>query len=53
MSTYLKALREFKDFELDSNLEFLRNLRNSCRHYMTRSQEEINPEQQKKMVSIS
>lgn len=45
MSAFLKSLKDCS--EQDFYLEYLRTLRNSCREYMTRSRDEILPEQQK------
>jgi len=47
MNTFLKPLNCYSGLELESNLEYLRNLRNSCRHFMTRNQNEITKEEQK------
>lgn len=46
MIPFLKALSDFNESELQSHLEYMRTLRNSCRHLMTRCQDEISPEQQ-------
>lgn len=47
MSTILIPLSDFSGFTLTSKLEYMRKLRNSCCHLMTRFQEEITEEQQK------
>jgi len=45
--TFLKSLKCYSGNDLVNNLEYIRNLRNSCRFYMTRDQGEITKEQQK------
>lgn len=46
MNVILKPLCDFNGSDLKNYLEYLRQLRNSCRFYMTRSQNEIGVEQQ-------
>ena len=43
----LIPLSDFPQDDLSDKLEYLRKLRNSCRYFMTRHQEEITAEQQK------
>lgn len=46
MMPILKALDKFNKTDTQNYLEYMRTLRNSCRHFMTRYQGEILPEQQ-------
>jgi ribosomal protein S18 acetylase RimI-like enzyme len=48
ISVSLLPLSRFSGNELESHLEYLRKTRNSSKQFMTRSQEDITPEMQKK-----